>query len=139
VGDGPVRAQAEALADRSIEFAGFQPIDEVRRLMLQARVLLFPSRWYEMFALTLVEALAAGLPVVASRLGGIPEVLGDAALSMPSTHEQWVDALNALRDARQVGRACVRARHRYERLYSEHTALHLLESAYAWACQRPGR
>ena len=40
-------------------------------------VLVFPSRWPEAFGLTLVEAMAAGTPVVATRMGAVPEIVRD--------------------------------------------------------------
>jgi glycosyltransferase involved in cell wall biosynthesis len=50
-----------------------------RDLLAGARVLAYPSR-YEGFGLVPLEAMAAGIPVVASRAGALPEVLGDAAV-----------------------------------------------------------
>jgi glycosyltransferase involved in cell wall biosynthesis len=50
-----------------------------RDLLAGARVLAYPSR-YEGFGLVPLEAMAAGIPVVASRAGALPEVLGDAAI-----------------------------------------------------------
>ncbi|MGH9067116.1 MAG: glycosyltransferase family 4 protein [Acidimicrobiales bacterium] len=55
------------------------PRPEVSRLLAMADVLALPSRWPEPFPLVLLEALACGTPVVASRVGGIPELLDGAA------------------------------------------------------------
>jgi glycosyltransferase involved in cell wall biosynthesis len=52
---------------------------ERRDLLSGARVLAYPSR-YEGFGLVSLEAMGAGVPVVASRAGALPEVLGDAAV-----------------------------------------------------------
>jgi glycosyltransferase involved in cell wall biosynthesis len=59
-------------------------IDDRRRAALQAgaAVYAYPSR-YEGFGLPPLEAMAAGTPVVATRTGALPEVLGDAALLVP--------------------------------------------------------
>src|SRR5262249_5526140 len=46
-----------------------------------ADVLVFPS-WYEGFGLPVLEAMAAGTPVVCSNAGSLPEVVGDAALTV---------------------------------------------------------
>jgi glycosyltransferase involved in cell wall biosynthesis len=79
-GDGPLRPVLESLAaelriaDR-VHFAGAQRRDEVAALMGRAAALVLPSR-SEGWPLVVAEALACGTPVVASRVGGIPEIVG---------------------------------------------------------------
>lgn len=79
VGDGPERESLERLAgelgirDR-IDFTGWS--DDVRRLLPTFDVLAQPSRW-EGFGISIVEAMLARLPVVASGVGGITEVVVD--------------------------------------------------------------
>ena len=43
--------------------------------MKGARFLVFPSRWYEPFGMVLLEAAAAGVPAIASRIAGVPELV----------------------------------------------------------------
>jgi glycosyltransferase involved in cell wall biosynthesis len=80
-GDGPeeqmLREKASALgiANR-VTFSGY--VADTRLVYLAADVLLMPSR-YEGLPMTLLEAMAMGLPVVASKLDGIAEVIGDGA------------------------------------------------------------
>lgn len=71
VGDGPLRNQVEAAAASmaSVEYLGRLENDRVLDLMQEAMMLLFPSMCYENFPMTIVEAYAAGLPIVASNLG----------------------------------------------------------------------
>jgi glycosyltransferase involved in cell wall biosynthesis len=81
IGDGPeeaaLRRQAEALSlAGQVDFLGFQPQAVVRAWMQRARLFVLPSR-EEGQGVVLLEALASGTPVVASRVGGIPEVLGN--------------------------------------------------------------
>lgn len=59
-----------------IEFLGRRSPNEIIRLRKQAAVCVVPSRM-EMFPYTVVEALAQGVPTVASRVGGIPEIIED--------------------------------------------------------------
>jgi N-acetyl-alpha-D-glucosaminyl L-malate synthase BshA len=81
VGDGPERAALEraaaeaGLADR-VELVGFRR--EVGPLLHDGSVFLLPSA-SESFGLAAVEAMAAGLPVIATRTGGLPDVLEDGA------------------------------------------------------------
>ena len=63
------------LADR-VTFAGKQPLPELVRLMQHSAVLVLPSR-YESLGMVLIEALACGTPVVATRCGGPEEIVND--------------------------------------------------------------
>jgi glycosyltransferase involved in cell wall biosynthesis len=56
---------------------GLQNSSEISRLMQQAAFLVLPSEWYEGFPLVLVEAFAHGLPVLASRLGSMADIIMD--------------------------------------------------------------
>jgi N-acetyl-alpha-D-glucosaminyl L-malate synthase BshA len=77
VGDGPERGPAERLArelgvERHVTFLGKQ--DHVERLLPQAHVLLMPSE-IEGFGLAALEAMACGVPAVATDVGGVPELV----------------------------------------------------------------
>jgi N-acetyl-alpha-D-glucosaminyl L-malate synthase BshA len=78
-GDGPQRPDAEAEAERlgiadKVRFLG--KVDAVAELLRAADLYLLPSR-SESFGLSALEALACGVPVVASNVGGLPEVVED--------------------------------------------------------------
>ncbi|HSB08367.1 MAG TPA: N-acetyl-alpha-D-glucosaminyl L-malate synthase BshA [Blastocatellia bacterium] len=80
-GDGPERADAEALAAQlgvadAVEFVGKQPQSRVREYLSVSDLLLLPSQ-SESFGLTALEAMACEVPVIATRVGGIPEVVED--------------------------------------------------------------
>lgn len=86
VGDGPDRADLEALAAASaarerIHFTGLVPHAAVPAVLAYADVLVLPSV-YEELGSVLVEAMRAGLPVVATRVGGIPEVVTDGVTGL---------------------------------------------------------
>ncbi len=79
VGDGPERGPAETLArelnlEEQVTFIGKQ--GHVERLIPQAHVLLLPSE-LESFGLAALEAMACGVPPVATRTGGVPELITD--------------------------------------------------------------
>jgi glycosyltransferase involved in cell wall biosynthesis len=87
VGDGPLHEslQADVQAaglESAIKFLGRQDKSAVLSLMHNARFLVFPSIWYETFGLTMVEAFACGLPVLASRLGSMAEIVEDGVTGL---------------------------------------------------------
>ena len=76
VGDGPLaEVVKEATTLPGLEWLGQQPREQVLSLMQRAKVLVFPSTWYEGLPMTLVEAFGVGLPVVASDLGSMASVV----------------------------------------------------------------
>lgn len=77
VGDGPYRAlvQQHAARNPGIQFLGQQSQDEAIRQIAAAKMLVFPSIWYETFGRSLVEAKACGTPVVASNMGAMAELI----------------------------------------------------------------
>ena len=79
IGDGPTRNQAERTANRlglddRVHFISFA--EEVQDWLAQADLLLHPSEM-ESFGLVPLEAMSCGVPVVAYRVGGLPEVVED--------------------------------------------------------------
>jgi glycosyltransferase involved in cell wall biosynthesis len=75
VGDGPYRPELEKLfAGTPTKFMGYLHGEDLSQAYASADVFTFPSA-LETFGLVVVEAMAAGLPVVASQVGGIPDVV----------------------------------------------------------------
>jgi glycosyltransferase involved in cell wall biosynthesis len=77
VGEGPQGADLKALAERLdvadlVRFVGYRP---AREAFAMGRILVIPSR-AESLPYVVLEAIAAGLPVIATRVGGIPEIFG---------------------------------------------------------------
>jgi glycosyltransferase involved in cell wall biosynthesis len=72
-----LKRQSKALGlNRNIRFTGFVPsrIDLVKHFQT-ADLFVFPSVWPETFGIPVIEAMSAELPVIASRVGGIPEII----------------------------------------------------------------
>jgi glycosyltransferase involved in cell wall biosynthesis len=137
-GDGPLRSTLEAMAEgEDVRFLGFVP--DVGRVLAAVDVLALPSRT-EGLPMAALEAMAAGVPVVASAVGSLPEVLGDGAgvLVPPGDVEALRGALERLwvpatRQAlAQVARARVATRYGADamaRSYLERLYQPALESA----------
>jgi glycosyltransferase involved in cell wall biosynthesis len=81
-GDGPERERLEDLAGRTgaqAVFLGRIPPEEVRSQLQGAAMVAMPSHYHEFSPYAALEAMAQGVPVVASAMGGLPELLGDEA------------------------------------------------------------
>jgi glycosyltransferase involved in cell wall biosynthesis len=93
----------EKNAKRTIECSNFVEflgeIDNFQRdhLLKYARALLFPIKWEEPFGLVMIEAMAAGTPVIAFNRGAVPEVIVDKRTGfIVNTIEEAVEAINCL-------------------------------------------
>ncbi|QNI33070.1 glycosyltransferase family 4 protein [Alloacidobacterium dinghuense] len=84
VGDGPMANDVRAFcaANANVEWVGSKSRAETAEMMGNARLLVFPSQWYETFGRVAMESFAAGTPVIASRLGAMAEVCEDGQAGM---------------------------------------------------------
>lgn len=76
-GSGPLQEQVEAVARKnsSVQFLGQQPQGKIYELLRRSKALIFPSLWYEGMPRTIIEAFAAGTPVIASNLGAMSSMI----------------------------------------------------------------
>jgi len=135
VGDGPqarsLRAQAARQAEGDVRLLGAR--DDVPALLAAADVVVVPSRW-DARALIVQEAMQAGRPIVASRVGGIPDVTGDdgAVLVSPGDPDELAAAVTAvLDDPATAARLASAARARAASFPSPDDALAATLSRYA--------
>jgi glycosyltransferase involved in cell wall biosynthesis len=138
IGEGPLRSELQRWAVPGVSFAGRLSMAEVWAHLLAGRALVFPSRSYEGQPMVILEALAAGLPVLASSLGGLPELvapLGAEWLTPAATVEGWAAALHRLADDDLIDRASRQARASYERSFTRSAGLAALEEAYRHVSQ----
>jgi glycosyltransferase involved in cell wall biosynthesis len=137
-GDGEVEACREAAAKLGIadkvQFLGWVRGDEKEQLLKTASVYVLPS-YREGLPMSVLEAMAAGLPVVSTRIGGIPEAVTDGVegfLIDAGDTAALTDRLQLLTSAPQqaarMGRA---ARARVEAEFSAHVIVPRLEAMYA--------
>ncbi len=107
VGDGAARKDLEATVNRlrlcdCVEFLGFCSQDTLIHHFKQSDVLVMPSR-DESFGVACVEAMAMGLPVIASRVGGLPEIVVDRQTGLlvePESPRELANAIICLLDDR---------------------------------------
>jgi glycosyltransferase involved in cell wall biosynthesis len=135
VGDGPARGEVEAMMaplGERVRFAGAVPHADLPSIYASADLYLWPAI-NEAYGMALLEAQAAGLPVVAGRTGGVPAVvangitglltpIGDAAAFAAATARLLDDAGERLRLGK-AARARINARH------DERAAAHALAAA----------
>lgn len=88
-GSGPEREFLEAHAKQmelsDVRFLGLLPRDEVIAALKGARFLVFTSEWYETFGMAIIEAFACGVPVIASRMGAMQEIVADGRTGLHYT------------------------------------------------------
>ena len=94
LGADAIEAEVDRLGLRGrVRFAGYVPSEDLPVLVGSSLALVHPSR-DEGFGITPIEAMAAGVPAIASDAGSIPEVAGDAALLVsPDDVEGWAAAI----------------------------------------------
>lgn len=143
VGDGPLSTVvARAAATMSgVSVLGRLSPSDVLSQMKRARYLVVPSELYETFGLVTIEAYATGLPVLASRLGALEEIVIDGSTGMhfePSNADDLRAKVLAL-DARSYTLVAMRrhAREEFERRYGPEAGLRRLLDVYELALAHP--
>lgn len=132
-GDGPLGAGLRAAAPPGVRFVGAVPPSEVQALIREARALLLPSVCHEGEPRSVLEAYAAGVPVVASRTGGLPGVVDEETsglLASPGDAGAWAAAVERLCDdgtAERLGQGALR---RWCERHSPERGLRALVEAY---------
>jgi glycosyltransferase involved in cell wall biosynthesis len=128
-GDGP---ELDSLRARSaggdVRFLGRVEAAQLAELRRGAAIALVPSRSAETFGMAAAEAMACGLPVAASTVGALPELLGPEALVAPGDPEALAGAIRRLAGDRDAGAA---GRRRVARTCSPEVVAEGLREIYA--------
>jgi len=144
VGDGPLSAQVRAFCAEhpDAQWLGEKPRAETAELMARARVLVFPSQWYETFGRVAMESFAAGTPVIASRLGAMAEICEDPRTGLLFEPGNAADLSEKLRwvldHPAQIEAMRLAARKVFEEKYTMQENCRVLIRAYE-AAQRVAR
>jgi starch synthase len=147
VGDGPLRTDLEHLAERltirdRIAFVGLKGRAEIAKLLHGCEVFVLPSR-SEPFGIVILEAMACGKPVVASAVGGIPEIIEDGITGIlvePDNPIALAKALRALLTDSSLQRSiCKKAHERaVSRFQWKHTGAGYLRLFHGLLSQHQG-
>lgn len=146
-GDGPLRAELESLAAEvapgRATFHGRLAKGEVEALVAKATAMVVPSRWHENQPMTILESFAAATPVVATTMGGMPELVRDGVegrLVAPDDVAELARVLTELADdpaaARLMGE---RAREGFSAEFTPEAHLVGLGAVYDEALRSAGR
>ena len=153
-GEGPERPALEALAAQlgltaAVTWAGYVPPDELERRLAPAWVQVVPSQWDEPFGQVAIEAMMRGTAVLASRAGGLADVVRDGQtgrLLPPGDEAAWTAALlEALRGRERAeqwgaaGRAVALAEYTLDRQLDRLLAVYHTLAARAQPVPAAGR
>ncbi|MCU1339066.1 MAG: hypothetical protein JWO19_4647 [Bryobacterales bacterium] len=135
-GDGPLRDTAWP---EGVTWLGIQPRDHVMRLMQGARVLVLPSTCYENGPMSIIEAFACGLPVIASNLGSLPEFVTHGRTGLlfrPGDPEDLARKVRwAVEHPEELRAMRANARREYEEKYTAERNYKMLISIYEMAIE----
>ena len=138
---GALRSRLSPQAAARVRFLGTVPLPALVRAYRATDLLVLPSIWQESYGLPVAEAMACGVPVLASASGGVPELIEDGATGKLIPRLEVEALVRALREMsadparlRQMGRA---ARARAQRLLTWSRSAERLERLYLGLLAEP--
>jgi len=145
IGDGPLRkalaetASRYGLEDRVV-FRGQLPFDDAQRSFSHARLLVLPSLWFETFGMVVCEAFALGVPVAASRIGPLPDIVEEETAGALFDPGNAADLLRVVRnlwvDQERLAAMGLGARELFEEKYTADANYRMLMEIYKAALKR---
>lgn len=124
VGTGPLMKEilSQIISHPNIELLGHLSYEETMKLIRRAKVLIFPTELYETFGRVIIEAYACRVPVIASRIGAVEELVIDGETGLlftPGDSEELRQKLDWLwKRPREITRMGTRARKEFEEKYT---------------------
>ena len=139
VGEGSYRNELEKYIEidniKNVLLVGYKKGKELNEFIKNSLFTIVPSEWYEPFGLVVLESYASGKPVVASRIGGLAELIEnnvDGLLFEPGNVEDLSNKINYLLENRNmVVRMGINARKKVEEKYNENIHYMRLMEAYS--------
>jgi len=145
-GSGPLEEEMRRAVGRGqvlVEFHGYCDRQELFAAIGGAEFVVVPSECYEGFPMVVLEAMACGTPVVASRIGSLAEVVNDGITGVkftPGDHQELVVVIAELRrDRKRLAEMRKRCRIHFEQHYTEEQAVAALHDVYLGVCHERNR
>lgn len=144
IGDGPERDNLENTASQNspvkIRFLGQLPFSDTQQALARSCLLILPSLWFEGFPMVIREAFALGVPVAASRLGSMPDIVTEGQNGVLFTPGDAQDLLRKVRDVwerqERLAVMAVNARKEFEEKYTAGRNYERLMEIYGFAMER---
>ena len=134
IGDGPERAELEHSAPSNVKFWGHMAPSEIRQQLSRTSLLIVPSVSPESFGLVVIEAFSAGVPVLASRIGALEELVEEGStgtLFPPGNSTSLASSVRELfSNPEMLSKMGASALNIYSQFYNPHTNLRKLEEIY---------
>lgn len=142
IGDGPLAGRVRAFAEKTpnVRYDGWVDRQRLKEIFQESSFLVVPSTWYEGLPLNVLEAYACGLPVIASNMGGLSEIIRDGETGLQFVPADSADLAAKVRwavshplDWERMRR---QARSEFELKYSDEPAYRALMQVYHAAIGR---
>lgn len=138
VGSGPEEEEVKKTIKENkmnnVYFLGRKDKEESMKILSKAKALLIPSQWYEGFPMTIVEAMALGVPMIGSNIGNVGVLLKDKAYGRVHDFDRHniKKILNLFKDIDKLDIYIKNALKEYERKYSVNENYRTLEEIYKY-------
>lgn len=143
IGDGPLSSRIQGFSIKGVELLGRLPLTETQEYLRRARILIVPSECYENFPRVIVEAFAYGVPVAASDLGAMRELIREGetgTLFEPGNYRALLEKVKQLIAQpallEQMGK---NARQEFEEKYTQERNYVMLMDVYSCALEQHSR
>lgn len=139
-GDGPAFSEMRSRAPRNVEFVGKLGFDHLVAFYRKCRLLVVPSVCFETFGMVAVDAMALGVPIIASRIGGLPHLVDEGSTGLLFDPGNSMDLAQQVRRLWDNPQLCNRfgqaGRRKVMREYTEEIYFKNLIAVYETAMQR---